>query len=510
MGALCGQIIHKKTDKGKSGEEGEELDVYKQNQEYNRRSTNIIINQNVIVQYKDYENVYDNYKVLSVLGEGTFGIVEKVIHKKTNIVRALKKINKRNQITTETEILNEVDILKKLDHPNIVKLFEFYNSKENYYLVTEFCKEGELFDYVTNFGAFKEAQAAYIIYQLLSAVYFCHSSKILHRDLKPENIIIESSKKNNFLNVKVIDFGTAKMFEKNKSEKRQIGSSYYMAPEVLNKNYTEKCDLWSVGVILYILLTKLPPFGGKTDEIIYSKIKKGVYSIVDTPLNTCTSEVKDLIANLLIINPTMRFSAEHALKHEWFDKMNAKNLLVSTAKQNITIHLGKLANYRKGFKLQQVAIAFIVHNMPQNDEIRNINAIFRLIDENGDGRITKQELIKGFQLHNPSVQNPEEEVDKIFSSIDTDNNCYLEYEEFTRALINKENLMTEEILRFSFNFFDKDGNGEIVVSELEEIFGLFGHRNSALRKMIEEVDIDKDGEISFEEFKTMMKKIISD
>jgi len=161
-------------------------------------------------------------------------------------------------------------------------------------------------------------------------------------------------------------------------------------------------------------------------------------------------------------------------------------------------------------KLQQVAIAFIVHNMPQNDEIRNINAIFRLIDENGDGRITKQELIKGFQLHNPSVQNPEEEVDKIFSSIDTDNNCYLEYEEFTRALINKENLMTEEILRFSFNFFDKDGNGEIVVSELEEIFGLFGHRNSALRKMIEEVDIDKNGEISFEEFKTMMKKIISD
>ena len=208
------------------------------------------------------------------------------------------------------------------------------------------------------------------------------------------------------------------------------------------------------------------------------------------------------------MNPEKRLTAEQALHHEWFDKMGIKDILFATAKLNVKTNLNKLATYRKGLKLQQAAIAFIVHNMPPNEEIRNINSTFRIIDENGDGRITKQELIKGFKLYNPSLENPDEEVEKLFNSIDTDNNGYLEYEEFTRVLINKKNLMTEEILRFSFNFFDKDGNGEITEVELEEIFG---HRNSdKLGKLVEEVDMDKNGRITFEEFKNMMVKIITD
>ena len=292
------------------------------------------------------------------------------------------------------------------------------------------------------------------------------------------------------------------------AEKRQIGSSYYMAPEVLNKSYTEKCDIWSVGVILFILLTKQPPFGGKTDDIIYSKIKRGIYYIDGTPIQYCSSELKDLLSKLLEMNPEKRLTAEKALNHEWFVKMGTKELLFASAKMNIKTNLTKLATYRKGFKLQQAAIAFIVHNMPPNDEIRNINSTFRLIDENGDGRITKNELIKGFKIHNLNIKNPEEEVEKLFLSIDTDNNGYLEYEEFTRVLINKRNLMTEEILKFSFKFFDKDGNGEITESELE---GIFGKRNSdKLEKLVEEVDTDKNGKITFNEFKQMMVKIIED
>lgn len=503
---MCGNTSndHKNTVKE---DNGEEIEPYKS--DLDKKNTNVIINQNVLVQGREFENVYDNYKFMTLLGEGSFGTVEKVMHRKTNIIRALKKINKKNKISTDSEIINEIEILKKLDHPNIVKIYEFYNSKDNFYLVTEYCKEGELFDYITKFGPFKEKQASYIMYQIISAVFFCHSSKILHRDLKPENILIESIRKSdNYLNVKVIDFGTAKIFEKNKNEKKQIGSSYYMAPEVLNKSYTEKCDLWSCGVILYILLTKIPPFGGKTDDAIFNKIKKGVYTVEHTPLANGSAEVLDLIEKLLEMNPKKRLSAEQALNHEWFHKMKTKELLFPTAKLNLKTTFAQLAGYRKGFKLQQAAIAFIVHNMPPTEEIRNITATFRHIDENGDGRITKNELVKGFKLYNPSISDPEAEVENIFSTIDTDNNGYLEFEEFTRVLINKKNLMTKEILKFSFDFFDKDGNGEITESELEEIFG---PKNAAtVAKLVSEVDEDSNGKITFEEFEKMMVKIIAE
>jgi len=473
-----------------------------------RKDTNIVINQNVLVQGHEYVNVYDIYKFVSLLGEGSFGTVEKVIHKKTGIVRALKRINKRNQISTELEIKNEIEILKKLDHPNIVKIFEFYNSTENYYIVTEFCKDGELFDYLAKNGAFKEDQVAYIAYQILSAVYFCHSSNILHRDLKPENILIESINKNGYLDVKLIDFGIAKIFEKNKTENEIVGTSYYMAPEVLNGGHSEKCDLWSIGVIIYVLLNNQVPFEGDELEDIYKNIRKGVYKIKGTALQSCSPEIKDIIAQLLEMNPNKRLTAQKALNHEWFTKMGIKDILFETAKLNIKTNLNKFANYKKGFKLQQAAIAFIVHNMPPNDEIRNIYSTFKMLDENGDGRITKKELLKGLKLHNPTLDITKDTIDYIFNSIDSDKNGYLEYEEFTRVLIDKKNLMTNEILKFAFNFFDNDGSGDITREELEDIFGNIN--SDKLEKLIAEVDTDGNGKISFKEFKTMMCKIISE
>jgi len=167
----------------------------------------------------------------------------------------------------------------------------------------------------------------------------------------------------------------------------------------------------------------------------------------------------------------------------------------------------KLTTYSSEFKLQQAAIAFIVHNMAHTDEIREIFSIFQLIDESGDGRITKEELIKGLTIHNPSLQNIEDEVDKIFTNLDTDQNGFIEFEEFARVLIDKKKLLTQENLAFSFNFFDKDGSGDITVQELKDVFGKSAN-NDKLQKLIDEIDIDKDGVISFLEFTLMMKKII--
>ena len=190
----------------------------------------------------------DSYKIMEKLGEGSYGTVWKVKQRKTNLIRAMKKITKNTNSKSETvnEIINEIELLKKLDHPNIVKIFEFFIEPDGYYLITEYCGGGELFDAIKKNGCFTEPVAANIMYQIFNAINYCHqTNNIIHRDLKPENIlIVNKDESTGFYNVKIIDFGTAKIYEKNKNLNKIIGSSYYIAPEVLLKNYNEKCDIW--------------------------------------------------------------------------------------------------------------------------------------------------------------------------------------------------------------------------------------------------------------------------
>lgn len=273
----------------------------------------------------------ENYDIKKKLGEGSYGVVWKVEHKQTGLTRAMKKIikNPRSKNDSEKEIMNEINILKKMDHPNIVKIFEFYNTPEGYYLITEFCSEGELFNEIVDNAPFSEDAAARIMYQIFSAVNYCHGMNIIHRDLKPENILIEKKEGKKY-NIKIIDFGTAKLYEKNKSEKKVIGSSYYIAPEVLTENYNQMCDLWSCGVILYILLSGKAPFSGKTDSIILEKIKIGKYNMNIKAFENISSEVKDLIQNLLQKSPNKRLTASKALEHSWFKKLNVKSNVMET------------------------------------------------------------------------------------------------------------------------------------------------------------------------------------
>ena len=198
----------------------------------------------------------DTYIKEKIVGKGSYGVVYLVKHKQLHRYFAMKIIKKRNRSKNdEEELMNEINILKKLDHPNILKINDFYSLKNEYSLMTEYCQEGELFNEIRAYAPFNEAIAGYYMKQILTAVCYCHSMNVLHRDLKPENILIVKRAKNGCHPIKIIDFGTAKVFSKGKNENLLIGSSYYIAPEVLSRNYTEKCDLWSCGVIMYILLT---------------------------------------------------------------------------------------------------------------------------------------------------------------------------------------------------------------------------------------------------------------
>ena len=455
-----------------------------------------------------------------ILGRGSFGIVYLVKQRYLSRYFAMKVIKKSATKAKEEEenLMNEVDILRKLDHPNIVKITDFYSLKTEYNIITEYCQEGELFDEIKAQSPFSEALAAWYLKQILSAICYCHNMNIIHRDLKPENILIVKRQKNGYHPIKIIDFGTAKVFQKEKAEHVLIGSAYYIAPEVLSRNYTELCDLWSCGVIMYIILTGRPPFNGGSEEEIMKKIREGNYDLKKYPWGVISDEAKDLVKGLLQVNTKKRLSAKEALEHKWFKIEKTKsNIMVYNVKhRQLNKLIDNLMKYRSDNILRCAVIALLVHNSIQLNQAHDAVKLFNQIDKNGDGKISKDELFNGLQPYKKDVSDDElrKQVDIIFNNIDSDHNGYLEYEEFVRAAIDKDHFLSVNFLQFAFNYFDKDHDGEITLEEVKNKFFLSDkNRSSAkaqeqLQKSFNEIDINGDGKLSFEEFGKMMENII--
>ena len=258
----------------------------------------------------------DTYKIGKVLGEGAFGEVRLCTHRESGDKRAVKVLRKDAMDEEETAaMLNEINILKGLDHPNVVKIYEYFEDAKRFYIVTQFIEGGELFDEIIKKGSFNEKEASTLMKQLLSCITYCHSKNIVHRDLKPENVMLESNKE--YDQVKVIDFGTAQVFDPTKQLKEQIGTPYYIAPEVLKKRYSKECDVWSLGVITYIILSGIPPFNGVTDAEIMGAIKKGKFNFANKVWNSVSSEAKEFITSLLTMDTAKRPTAEQCLQHPW-------------------------------------------------------------------------------------------------------------------------------------------------------------------------------------------------
>ena len=250
-------------------------------------------------------DVFNDYEVEDrVIGEGTYGVVFKAIDKVSKQEVAIKRIP-REKIRNYQRFLNEINALKKLDHPNVIKLFEIYEDEDDVYLVQEICKGGELFDYIINQEFLSERQAAVIFQQILLSVMYCHKNGIWHRDLKPENFMFESQKEG--ANLKLIDFGLSWSYFKTNSLGQQkltrmstrAGTPFFMAPEVLEQNYSNACDMWSWGVILYVMLCGYPPFDGDTEEEIFLSVQKGIYDFNDEVWDNVSDEAKDLIHKVL-------------------------------------------------------------------------------------------------------------------------------------------------------------------------------------------------------------------
>ena len=477
-----------------------------------RNKSNLVLNNNIIITKNINSNPFDDYVVIKDIGSGTYSKVQLVQHKINLSIRAMKVIKKKkkkgtNQ-TNEHDVYKEVNLLIKMDHPNIVKIFEFYNGEKEYYLIMEYCEGGELFDKIVK-SNLTEVQCAYIMYQIISAVNYCHKMKIIHRDLKPENILIKKDE-DGFYRVKVCDFGTSKAFKIGDTEKQLVGSAYYIAPEVIQKKYNLKCDLWSCGVIMFVLLTKKPPFGGRNDAIIMQNIQIGKYK--EHLLDEYSPYAKELVALLLEKNIKKRINAEQALNHPWFDVFKCKDILTDIQdKDTIKRFIENLKNYKRGSIIQETALAFLVHNYPDLDEVVNACKLFGQIDKNGKGKITLNDFIEG--LNKILKKNMEEDAKKIFENLDEYSSGYLEYEMFIRAAINKKIFLTEDTLKFTFKFFDKENTKKITSESILKIFEESIKKDEnvkiELENMIKEASPNENLEMDFENFSEFMKSILN-
>ena len=471
---------------------------------------------------KNNKKPNDNYIISKSLGEGGFGSVVKVIHKNTGQVRAMKIIPKNNlkQGYTEEEIFREINILKKLEHPYIMKLYEFYSDEEYFYLINEFCSEGDLSEKLQKVGRFEEKLVKLLMFQIFSAVWYLHSNNVIHGDLKLENVMIdnlnfhESKKKNDNNNnnnlknsfekrlslvtsykldfhniqnvegnkhkfdniknfeIKLIDFGAAKIFTKYKKQfDDTVGTLVYCSPEVLKNNYDSKCDIWSCAVIMYILLSGEIPFAGDSEEEIIKSIMNKKVSFDSSFFNNVSEEAKDLIQKCLIYNKSKRYNAKEALDHPFFKiDIDVNNLFQEDLTVEINQVLVRMKNFSTESKFHQAILVFLAYNYAEKRITERLKHIFFYINKSLDGRIKPKELLSIYQENNMKITK--DEVLKIIKSVDFNNSGAIEYEEFIRIALPKEDLLTEINLKEAFDLFDINKTGNITVNEMKEVLGM--------------------------------------
>ena len=452
-------------------------------------------------------NLSDKYEKIKELGSGSYGKVFRVKNKLTEQMCACKELAKK-KIADIDKFNLEISILSKCDHPSIIKLYEIYEDERHIDLVMEECVGGELFDRILSRidsgNLYSEKQAANIFKQMMSAVSYCHSQGICHRDLKPENILFLTKDEDS--PIKVIDFGLSKIFgdvaKNNKQVKKtmqtRVGTAYYVSPEVLKGDYDEKCDIWSAGVILYILLSGDPPFNGENDNEIYRAIAKKKFSFPDKEWKNISEDAKDLIKHM-ICEPDIRYTAQQVLNHKWVTQLapNAKESLLS-------INVENLKNYTKQNKLKKAVLTFIASRLGEND-VKVLKEIFQNLDSNKDGTLTLDEIKKGIeQLKNPDFKV---DINALFKSMDTDHSGRIDYTEFLAACMDKSIYLREERLLEAFKMMDIDSSGKISKEEIKKSLKLDNVDESTLDKYIKQYDLNGDGEIDYNEFLNMMTKV---
>ncbi|XP_061376113.1 calcium-dependent protein kinase SK5 isoform X2 [Gastrolobium bilobum] len=397
------------------------------------------------------------------------------------------------------------------EHPNVVRIHGTYEDSSFVHLVMELCEGGELFDRIVQKGHYSERQAAKLIKTIVEVVEACHSLGVMHRDLKPENFLFDTVEED--AKLKTIDFGLSVFYKPGEIFCDVVGSPYYVAPEVLHKHYGPELDVWSAGVILYILLSGVPPFWAgsylsfiiiqtlsptETEQGIFRQIFLGRLDFQFEPWPSISDSAKDLIQKMLDRNPNTRLTAHKVLCHPWIVDDN-----IAPDKPLDSAVLSRLKQFSAMNKLKKMALHVIAERLSE-EEIGGLKELFKMIDADNSGTITFDELKEGLKRVGSELM--ESEIKDLMDAADIDNNGTIDYGEFIAATVHLNKLEREENLLSAFSYFDKDGSGYITIDEIQQACKEFGLDDVHIDEMVKEIDQDNDGQIDYGEFAAMMRK----
>ncbi|KAK1606746.1 hypothetical protein QYE76_030419 [Lolium multiflorum] len=394
------------------------------------------------------------------------------------------------------DVRREVAIMRRMSSRGGAAVVRLREAREDpdgaVHLIMDLCEGGELFDRIVARGHYSERAAANIFRTIVDVIQLCHSNGVIHRDLKPENFLFANKSEDSPL--KVIDFGLSVFFTPGDRFTEVVGSAYYMAPEVLKRSYGQEVDVWSAGVILYILLCGVPPFWGDNDEKIAQAILRGGIDFSREPWPRVSASAKDLIRRMLDPDPTTRLTAPQVLEHPWLKNADtAPNVSLGEAVRS------RLQQFSAMNKFKKKALGVVARNMPV-EELDKYVQMFHLMDKDKNGNLSLEELMEGLHINGQPV--PESEIRMLLEAADTDGNGTLDCDEFVTVSLHLKKMTNDEYLTAAFRYFDKDGSGFI---ELDELRQELGPNEQAILEIIRDVDTDKDGRISYQEFELMMK-----
>eukprot|EP00397_Hematodinium_sp_SG-2012_P010288 GEMP01010397.1.p1 GENE.GEMP01010397.1~~GEMP01010397.1.p1 ORF type:complete len:499 (+),score=77.68 GEMP01010397.1:154-1650(+) len=435
--------------------------------------------------------VYERYTVeRGVLGNGLSGVVRTVVNKQTGRKAAMKSLRIENMSQKKWDMLyNEVEIYLQMDHPHICRLLEVYEDETAVHLIMELCSGKELYDRLASKKRYSEFDAVVAVLQMFAALQFMHDHHMCHRDLKLENWVYADESED--AKLKLIDFGFSKVFSAGIPMTAMHGTVYYVAPEVLKGCYDYKCDIWSTGVIVYMLLSGSPPFNGQNDSQIISKIKKGVFTYSGQRWAGISEDAKGFISSLLQHTSSDRPTAEVAIQHRWLKRLKPK-----TEDEAIDVSvLDNIRDFSSSNVMKRAALNLMALSLTSY-ELESLESQFKALDKTGRGVICMTDLRKAMKEHLGMNDN---ESSKVFKHLSGQENAEIFYSEFLAAAMQSRFQMQEYMMREAFQKFDQANTGKITVDNLRDVLG-DEFDGTPVEDIIKQIDSTGKGEINYEAF----------